>query len=102
MKTLICLVLAAVAIGLVIFLAMRPAQQPANRRAPPEEATPTAAQPYLPPKGYVCYRATKPIIIDGKLDDEAWAAAPWSDDFVDIEEDKKPNPRFRTRVKMLW
>jgi hypothetical protein len=102
MKTLICLVLAAVAIGLVIFLAIRPAQQPANRRAPPEEAIPTVDQPYLPPKGYVCYRATKPIIIDGKLDDEAWAAAPWSDDFVDIEGDKKPNPRFRTRVKMLW
>ena len=27
---------------------------------------------------------------------------PWTDDFVDIEGDKKPPPRFRTRVKMLW
>jgi hypothetical protein len=43
-----------------------------------------------------------PITIDGKLDDAAWAAAPWSDDFVDIEGDKRPTPFFRTRVKMLW
>src|SRR4051812_47184061 len=57
---------------------------------------------YQPPRGYVCYRATSPIKIDGKLDDAAWQAAPWTDDFVDIEGDKKPKPRFRTRVKMLW
>jgi len=58
--------------------------------------------PFAHPKGYVCVRATSPITIDGKLDDAAWAAAPWSDAFVDIEGDKKPNPEFRTRVKMLW
>jgi hypothetical protein len=54
------------------------------------------------PKGYVCYRTETPPRIDGKLDDEVWKAAPWSDDFVDIEGDKKPKPRFRTRMKMLW
>jgi hypothetical protein len=57
---------------------------------------------YLPPKGYVCHRASAPIQIDGKLDDPAWQNAPWTDDFVDIEGDAKPKPRFRTRVKMLW
>jgi hypothetical protein len=41
-------------------------------------------------------------VIDGKLDDEAWQAAAWTDAFVDIEGDRKPRPRFRTRVKMLW
>jgi hypothetical protein len=55
----------------------------------------------VPPRGYVCYRARKPIVIDGKLDDEAWKDAPWTDDFVDIEGNAKPKPRFRTRVKML-
>ena len=40
--------------------------------------------------------------VDGKLDDAVWQAVPWSDDFVDIEGDAKPRPRFRTRVKMLW
>jgi hypothetical protein len=68
------------------------------------------AQPkgaYVPPKGYVAYRAEgkrgEPAIrIDGKLDDEAWKAAPWTDDFVDILGDYRIKPRFRTRVKMLW
>jgi dipeptidyl aminopeptidase/acylaminoacyl peptidase len=57
---------------------------------------------YLPPKGYVAYRAAAPIVMDGKLDDESWQAVPWTDDFVDIEGDLRIQPRFRTRVKMLW
>lgn len=28
--------------------------------------------------------------------------APWTDEFVDIEGDQKPPPRFRTRAKMMW
>lgn len=54
------------------------------------------------PKGYVCYRANTPLRLDGSLEDAAWRAAPWTDDFIDIEGDKKPKPRFRTRAKMLW
>ena len=54
------------------------------------------------PRGYVCKHATGPITVDGKLDDPAWAAVPWTDDFVDIEGASKPKPRFRTRAKMLW
>lgn len=54
------------------------------------------------PHGYVCYRVQGPITIDGKIDDPAWEAAPWSEDFVDIEGDKQRRPRFRTRMKMLW
>jgi hypothetical protein len=66
---------------------------------------PTAADmldPFPHPKGYVCYRVPSPVTIDGDLKDAAWDAAPWSDAFVDIEGDKKPKPRFRTRVKMLY
>jgi hypothetical protein len=62
----------------------------------------TAAEPYVPPRGYVCGRAAGPITIDGRLDDPAWQDAPWTDDFVDIEGDRRPRPRFRTRAKMLW
>jgi hypothetical protein len=62
----------------------------------------TTIPKYLPPRGYVCYRATGPVKIDGKLDDEAWKNAPWTEDFVDIEGDLKPKPRLRTRVKLLW
>lgn len=54
------------------------------------------------PLGYVAGRASNPPAIDGKLDDPAWQAAPWSSDFVDIEGTRKPLPRFRTRAKMLW
>ena len=50
----------------------------------------------------MCYRAGSPPRIDGKLDDAAWKAAPWTEAFVDIEGDRKPKPRYRTRVKMLW
>jgi hypothetical protein len=55
-----------------------------------------------PPKGYVCHKVAKPPMIDGKLDDAVWKDAAWTDDFVDIEGDAKPKPRFRTRVKMAW
>lgn len=33
---------------------------------------------------------------------EAWSHAPWTDDFVDIEGDRKERPEWQTRVKMLW
>jgi hypothetical protein len=54
------------------------------------------------PKGYVCSRSSGPIVIDGNLDEPAWKDAPWSDEFVDIEGEARPRPRFRTRVKMVW
>jgi cellulose/xylan binding protein with CBM9 domain len=62
---------------------------------------PQAAIP-PPPKEYVCRPAVGPMTIDGRLDEPSWANAPFTDDFVDIQGDAKPRPRFRTRVKMLW
>ena len=61
-----------------------------------------AQTPDTPPQTYECHRAPHPIVIDGKLDDAAWKAAPWTPDFVDIEGSAKPLPRFRTRTKILW
>ena len=58
--------------------------------------------PAAHPRGYVAYRATSPLTIDGSLDDLAWRDAPWSETFVDIEGDAQPRPRLDTRVKMLW
>jgi hypothetical protein len=55
-----------------------------------------------PLRGYACVRATTAVEIDGRLGEEAWAGAPWTRDFVDIEGDRRPAPRFRTRAKMLW
>jgi hypothetical protein len=66
------------------------------------QAAPPAEPVYTPPKGYVCYRAAAPIAIDGKLDEATWREALWTEDFADIEGAARPNPRFRTRAKMLW
>ena len=59
------------------------------------------AMPFAP-RHYVAYRASSPIQVDGKLNDPAWQFAPWTETFVDIEDDRRPQPRFRTRAKMLW
>ena len=60
------------------------------------------SRPLVYPRHYICYRARKPLAIDGRLDDPAWADAAWTEEFVDIEGDVRPRPRFRTRAKMLW
>ena len=54
------------------------------------------------PKSYDCFHTATAIKIDGKLDDPAWKKTGWTTNFVDIESASKPQPRFRTRVKMLW
>jgi len=54
------------------------------------------------PTNYICLRTSTPPKIDGKLDDDAWKGASWTDDFLDIEGDRRPRPRLRTRTKMLW
>jgi hypothetical protein len=56
----------------------------------------------ITPRGYVCGFVEKAPVIDGHLDDTAWQAAAWTDDFVDIEGSAKARPRFRTRAKMVW
>lgn len=54
------------------------------------------------PKTYDCVHAVGEIAIDGRMEDESWRSAPWTDNFVDIEGERKPKPRYRTRAKMLW
>jgi len=68
---------------------------------PGSEALPLPGIPFAP-RGYVCQRAVKPPVIDGRLDDAVWREAPWTEDFTDIEGPGKPAPRFRTRAKMAW
>jgi hypothetical protein len=68
----------------------------AQRPAADFEALPFA------PRRYVAYRATTRLRVDGRLDEPAWAAAPWSEPFIDIEGETRLAPRFRTRAKMLW
>jgi hypothetical protein len=65
-------------------------------------APPPPAEVYVPPRHYLCYRASAPITVDGRLTESAWQEAPWTEEFVDIEGARRPRPRFRTRAKMLW
>lgn len=85
---------AFVPMGVVILVSVLSNSEPS--------AEPDATLIYVAPRGYVCHRADGPIKIDGKLDDAAWKDILWTDDFGDIEGDRKPKPRFRTRVKMAW
>jgi hypothetical protein len=87
--------LAAAVLGLLVAV-------PGPRDTPARPAVEAADYVYTPPQGYVCYRARTPLTLDGRLDDAAWRDAPWTDDFVDIEGDRRPKPRLRTRAKMLW
>jgi len=61
-----------------------------------------ARMKHITPRSYVCCHAATPVQIDGKLNDAAWKAAPWTEYFMDIEGSAKPRPRHRTRAKMLW
>src|ERR1700742_4392203 len=55
----------------------------------------------LAQRHYVCYTAAKPPVIDG-VEDAVWKAAPWTEEFADIEGGLRPAPTFKTRTKMLW
>ena len=90
MRTYIALLLAG------WFLAADPHPLHAQRPTVDLEAMPFA------PRRYVAYRATAGLRIDGRLDEPSWASTAWTDQFVDIEGDRQPAPRFRTRAKMLW
>ena len=51
---------------------------------------------------YDAVRTSREITIDGNLDEPAWAAAPWTGEFVDILGGDAPAPPLRTRAKILW
>lgn len=55
---------------------------------------------YPEPAKYTCYRASGPIVVDGRLDERDWQLAPLSTPFVDIVTGAPA--WFDTRVRMLW
>ncbi len=52
------------------------------------------------PRSYIAHKTDEAMVIDGKMDENAWKLAPWSQDYIDIE--GKVTPTYRTRMKMLW
>lgn len=62
-----------------------------------------AADPDVP--AYACAATTRPVSVDGKLEEVAWAAAEWTADFATIAPDENDGPAKappRTRAKLLW
>ena len=66
-----------------------------------DDQMPVPQIPYAP-RHYVCYRAAEPVMIDGDLNDAAWARTDWTELFTDIQGSRWREPRFRTRAKLLW
>jgi hypothetical protein len=57
---------------------------------------------FKPVRNYIVYQSLSEIEIDGKMNEESWYKAAWTEYFSDIEGDKMPEPLYHTRVKMLW
>ncbi|ORX94000.1 hypothetical protein K493DRAFT_302319 [Basidiobolus meristosporus CBS 931.73] len=62
--------------------------------------------PLPTPKTYTSYRRSGTIEIDGKLDEEAWDRAPWTETFGNVfgEDEQFPRPpeNIETKVKLIW
>jgi len=71
--------------------------------APARAAERPAASVPWQPRWYQAPRVAAAPTIDGRLDDAAWAQAPWTAAFEDIEGAARPVvPRFATRAKLAW
>lgn len=53
-------------------------------------------------KHYNCYHSTYPPVIDGAITEPEWSEAGWSELFLDIQGPLMEQPRYDTRMKMLW
>jgi hypothetical protein len=87
--------------GMAVFEALLYATILAAAAARASSAFPVPAIEYAPSR-YAAVRVSYPPVIDGALDDAAWARAGWTGPFQDIEGRLKPQPRFATRAKMAW
>jgi formylglycine-generating enzyme required for sulfatase activity len=74
-------------------------KRPVYLARPPEHNS--FSVPYVP-RHYVCYRASGPVTIDGKLDEKAWRDAQWMQLFEDHQAPYGPPPWKTTRAKMIY
>jgi len=66
------------------------------------QQSPDWFQVWPEPVALSAIRTTSAIHIDGRLDEEAWSDAPWSDRFVDITGRTELDPVFETRTAVMW
>lgn len=55
-----------------------------------------------PTKSYTTAKLESPIVLDGKLDDEAWNQVEWGGDFIGREPEYKVAPSEETQFKLLY
>ena len=62
------------------------------------------SQPSLPANvlHYTAYRASPGISLDGRLNEAAWEATPWTESFSDIRGQGHRTPTWETGAKLLW
>jgi hypothetical protein len=92
-------------IGGLFFLALvGRAHEAAGQGGPRTQpsASGVSLDPCFDTPSYVTYRALSEIEVDGRLDDAAWAPAPWTSDFVDMAGRDRSSPQSRTRARLLW
>jgi len=53
-------------------------------------------------RAYTAYRAPPGMAIDGRLDEDAWKIAPWTEAFVDIRDESHLAPTWEAWAKLLW
>ncbi|XP_076464336.1 uncharacterized protein LOC143296344 isoform X2 [Babylonia areolata] len=56
------------------------------------------------PRHYIATRKSGNLRVDGRLDDQAWSAVPWTEDFLDIRGASPPfpSPSLESRVKVVY
>ncbi|MFA6109587.1 MAG: SUMF1/EgtB/PvdO family nonheme iron enzyme [Candidatus Latescibacterota bacterium] len=67
--------------------------------SPPMERNATGRR--YQPRQYVIYRASAPIVIDGRIEEKAWQDAEWTEPFEDAQSPYCPLPWKMTRAKVL-
>lgn len=55
-----------------------------------------------PTKSYTTAKANSELVIDGKLDDEAWSQVEWGGDFIGRQPEYKVAPSEETQFKILY
>ena len=59
---------------------------------------PNIPLPEIP--SYICHKVKEPIVIDGRLNEEVWSRAQWSESFGAIDSGLKDGRE--TNVALLW
>ena len=87
----------AIAIGIIVILSLACATHGAAAQSVQVPEPTDASRRHL-----VAHRATGRIVLDGRLDEGDWQAAPVAGDFMQVRPDYKVTTRYPTEVRVLF